>query len=384
MTLVLALVALAFALLPAILACANLIALRTPEPEAAQDGLVSILIPARDEEGTIVDTVRAALASTGIAVEVLVGDDHSTDGTAGLVRALAQTDPRLRLVPVPALPEGWTGKNHACAALAAEARGGQLLFIDADVSLAPSAAAGLVAHARATGAALVSAVPRQIMRSLGERLTVPMINFLLVGYLPVPMMRASLRPALGAACGQLVLIDRSVYGETGGHGAIRGLLHDGVFLPRILRHAGHRTDLVAGHALATCRMYRNLAESWAGFSKNAHEGMATPRALPVWTLLLLAGHVLPLLLVLAAAFGLATPTAGLVALAALVVSLATRAAITLITHEPAATILLHPLGVVVALAIQWNVLLDPKRAGAAVWKGRSYPVKGTKRPHSQP
>ncbi|WP_027173507.1 glycosyltransferase family 2 protein [Methylobacterium sp. 10] len=375
MTFVLALVALAFALLPAILACMNLIALRTPEPEAAQDGLVSILIPARDEEGTIVETVRAALASTGTAVEVLVGDDHSTDATAGLVRALAETDPRLRLVPVPALPEGWTGKNHACATLAAKAAGEHLLFIDADVSLAPSAAVGLAAHARASGAALVSAVPRQIMRSLGERLTVPMINFLLVGYLPVPMMRASLRPALGAACGQLVLVDRSVYARTGGHGAIRGRLHDGVFLPRILRHAGHRTDLVAGHALATCRMYRNLAESWAGFSKNAHEGMATPRALPVWTLLLLAGHVLPLVLVLAAAFGLATPHAGLVALAALVVSLATRAAITLIAHEPASTILLHPLGVVVALAIQWNVLLGPKRAGAAVWKGRSYPVK---------
>jgi hypothetical protein len=375
-TLVLALVALAFALLPAILACANLIALRTPEPEAARDALVSILIPARDEEDTIVETVRAALASTGIAVEVLVGDDHSTDATASLVRALAETDPRLRLVPVPALPEGWTGKNHACAALAAEARGEHLLFIDADVTLAPAAAAGLVAHARATGAALVSAVPRQIMGSLGERLTVPMINFLLVGYLPVPMMRASLRPALGAACGQLVLVDRAVYDRTGGHGAIRGRLHDGVFLPRILRHAGHRTDLVAGHALATCRMYKNLAACWAGFSKNAHEGMATPRALPVWTLLLLAGHVLPLLLVLAAAFGLATPHAGLVALAALVVSLATRAAITLITHEPAATILLHPLGVVVALAIQWNVLLSPERAGAAVWKGRSYPVKG--------
>ncbi|GJE18530.1 glycosyltransferase [Methylobacterium marchantiae] len=376
MTLALALVALAFALLPAILACANLIALRTPEPRDAQEGLVSILIPARDEEATIAATIRAALASTGIAVEVLVGDDHSTDATAGIVRALAEADPRVRLVSVPALAEGWTGKNHACAALAERAKGEHLLFIDADVTLSPGAAAGLVAHARSSGAALVSAVPRQIMRSLGERLTVPMINFLLVGYLPVPMMRASLRPALGAACGQLVLVDRSVYVGTGGHGAIRGRLHDGVFLPRILRHAGHRTDLVAGHGLATCRMYRSFAESWAGFSKNAHEGMATPRALPVWTLLLLAGHVLPLLLVIAAALGLATSTAGLVALAALIVSLATRAAITLITDEPAITILLHPLGVAVALAIQWNVLLGPRRAGAAVWKGRSYPLNG--------
>lgn len=376
MTLALALVALAFALLPAILACANLIALRTPEPGPGRDGLVSILIPARNEAEAIAGTVRAALASTGIAVEVLVGDDHSTDATAGIVRALAETDPRVRLVPVPTLAEGWTGKNHACAALAAQARGDHLLFIDADVTLAPGAAAGLVAHARASGSALVSAVPRQIMGCLGERLTVPMINFLLIGYLPVPMMRTSLRPALGAACGQLVLVDRAVYAQTGGHGAIRARLHDGVFLPRVLRQAGHRTDLVAGHALASCRMYRTFAESWAGFSKNAHEGMATPRALPVWTLLLVAGHVLPLILVIAAAFGLATPGAGLIALFALVVSLATRAAITLVTDEPAATILLHPFSVAMALAIQWNVLLSPRRAGAAVWKGRSYPLAG--------
>lgn len=374
--LALALLALALALLPAIVAGINLSVLRTPEPDLDGSGLVSILIPARNEAGNIAATVAAALASAGTAVEVLVGDDHSTDATAEIVRGLAKDDPRLRLVAVPALPEGWTGKNHACAALAAEAAGDRLLFIDADVRLAPGAAAGLAAHARRTGAALVSGVPRQLMGSLGERLTVPLINFLLVGYLPVPMMRASLRPALGAACGQLVLIDRAVYEATGGHGAIRARLHDGVFLPRLLREAGHRTDLVAAHALATCRMYATFGEAWAGFSKNAHEGMATPRALPLWTLLLLGGHVLPVLLVLAALVQLLSAAAAFAAFAALVVSLGTRAAITLVTDEPAGTILLHPVAVLVALAIQWNVLLRRKSAGAAVWKGRSYPVGG--------
>ncbi|KQP50453.1 glycosyltransferase family 2 protein [Methylobacterium sp. Leaf108] len=374
--LALSLAAFALALLPAVLAAINLTLLRTPEPDAASGGLVSILIPARDEAATIAGTVTAALASTGIAVEVLVGDDHSTDATAAIVRDMANADPRLRLVAIPALPEGWTGKNHACAKLAAEARGDRLLFIDADVALAPRAAAGLAAHAARSGAALVSAVPRQRMETLGERLTVPMINFLLVGYLPIAMMRASLRPSLGAACGQLVLVDRAVHAATGGHGAIRARLHDGVFLPRLLREAGHRTDLVAGHALATCRMYRSFGESWAGFSKNAHEGLATPRALPVWTLLLAGGHILPWLLLAAAAVGASSGAAAFVAFAALLVSLGTRMAITLVTREPAATILLHPLGVAVALAIQWNVLLRKKRAGAALWKGRSYPVGG--------
>ena len=345
-------------------------------PNATAIPDVSILIPARDEAATIEGTVRAALAGTGAALEVLVGDDHSTDATAALVRAIAAADPRVRLVAIPPLPEGWTGKNHACAVLAGQARAGHLLFIDADVTLAPGGAAALAAHAVATGAALVSAVPRQRMETLGERLTVPMIGFLLVGYLPIPMMRASLRPSLGAACGQLVLVDRAVYAETGGHGAIRAFLHDGVLLARGFRRAGHRTDLVAGASLATCRMYRSWGEAWAGFSKNAHEGMATPRALPVWTVLLFGGHILPVAILALFGLGLAGPMAAGLACLALLLSLGARAAITLAMREPWATIPLHPLTVAVALAIQWNVLLRRKSAGAAVWKGRSYPLNG--------
>ena len=374
MMLTLALIALALALLPALLACANLAALRTPKSEGVAPGLVSILIPARDEAANIAATVRAALSSVGTAVEVLVGDDHSTDATAAIVSDIASRDPRLRLVPVPALPEGWTGKNAALAHLAGLARGDRLLFLDADVTLHPNAAAALATHARRTGSSLVSGVPRQRMETLGERLSVPIVNFLLVGFLPVWVMRSLPRPSLGAACGQLVLVERDAYAATGGHASIRTTLHDGVKLPRLLRAAGYRTDLVAGHALATCRMYRGFREAWAGFSKNAHEGMATPRALPVWTILLFGGQVLPLLLVLAGILGGLDSSAMLIAMAALLVSLATRAAITLVANEPAATIPLHPAAVLVALAIQWNVLLRRKRAGAATWKGRSYPV----------
>lgn len=375
--LVLALAALALALLPALLACSNLALLRTPRPEGVAPGLVSILIPARDEAATIAETVRAALASVGTAVEVLVGDDHSSDATAAIVREIAANDPRLRLVSVPALPEGWTGKNHACFHLAGLARGDHLLFVDADVRLDPNAAAALAGHARRSGSGLVSGVPRQRMESLGERLTVPIINFLLIGFLPVAMMRSSMRPALGAACGQMLLVARAAYDATGGHAAIRASLHDGVLLPRLMRRAGHRTDLVAGHGLATCRMYRGFGQAWAGFSKNAHEGMATPRALPVWTLLLFGGQVLPLCLVIAGILGGLGASAMLVAFAALLVSLATRMAITLVTDEPMATIPLHPAAVAVALAIQWNVLLRGTRAGAASWKGRRYPVAGS-------
>lgn len=374
--LALACLSLALALLPAALAWINLAALRKPVPDPGTRPRVSILIPARNEAAIIAGTVRAALASTDVELEVCVGDDHSTDGTAAIVQALASVDARGRLVSIPPLPEGWTGKNHACARLAEAARGDFLLFIDADVALAPETAAALAAHARASGAALVSGVPRQRIGSFGEALTVPMIGFLLVGYLPVPMMRASLRPSLGAACGQLVLVARTAYEAVGGHGAIRGRIHDGVFLPRFLRAAGYPTDLVAGRDLATCRMYANLDQAWAGFSKNAHEGMATARALPLWTLLLFGGHVMPVLLLSLGLLGIGSPVATGLSAAALGLSLATRAAITQGSGEPAWTIPLHPIAVLVALAIQWNVLLRPRRSGAAVWKGRSYPLGG--------
>lgn len=373
MLIVLALLCLIAALLPAGLAVANLLVLKSPEPEPGGD-LVSILIPARNEAGNIAGTVRAALASTDVPVEVIVGDDHSTDATAAIVTGIG--DPRLRLAPVPDLPEGWTGKNHACAHLASQARGNWLLFIDADVALEPQAAAALSAHARTTEAALVSAVPRQRMDTLGERLTVPMINFLLLGYLPMPLMRKLPNPSLATACGQLVLFDAQAYAATGGHGAVKAFLHDGVRLAPIVRRAGYRTDLVAGARIATCRMYDGFPAAWAGFSKNAHEGLATPRALPLWTALLGLGHLLPVLLVLAGLFGLLPPEATWLSALALALSLGTRAAITLATREPAATILLHPVSIAVALAIQWNVLLRRERAGAATWKGRSYPVGG--------
>ncbi|TGD93427.1 glycosyltransferase family 2 protein [Methylobacterium nonmethylotrophicum] len=367
----LALLALALALLPAGLALANLLALRARPAAAVPNGLVSILIPARNEAANIGPTLAAALASTGVPVEVIVADDHSTDGTAAIVAGIAASDPRLRLIPVPPLPAGWTGKNHACHILGEAATGRHLLFIDADVRLAPHGAAALAAAAESAGAALVSGVPRQVTATLGERLTVPMINLLLLGYLPIPLMRRLTDPALGAACGQLVLVEAEAYRRVGGHGAIRESLHDGVRLPRVVRRAGLATDLVAASDLATCRMYTDFAQAWAGFSKNAHEGLATPRALPVWTVLLGGGHVLPPLLVLAAPLGAGDAT---LALAALAVSLLTRAAITLFTREDPWTIPLHPLTVALALALQWNALLRPRRAGVATWKGRTYPA----------
>jgi hypothetical protein len=369
LSLLLQLAALALVLFPVGMALLNAILL--PRPKAPDQGgalageLVSILIPARDEAAHIAACVGAALSSAGVEVEVLVMDDGSRDGTAAIVEGLAAHDPRLRLLSAPPLPPGWTGKVHACARLAEAARGGHLLFIDADVRLAPRAAAALAAHARRHGLALASGVPRQEIGTLGEALTVPAINLLMLGYLPGAGRAFTRHPALAAACGQLILVEAGAYRASGGHAALRGVLHDGLALARRLRAAGHRTEVVAGAGLATCRMYRGFRESWNGFLKNAREGMATPLGLPVWTIVLLGGHVLPWLL-------LPAPLAAL----ALLLGYALRGLITWLSREPSWTIPLHPATVLVALAIQWTALVRSALGHRAAWKGRAYSAGG--------
>lgn len=366
----LALASLALALLPLGVALANLCLYREPATVAPPGTAVSILIPARNEEAGIAAAVEAALAQPGLELEVIVLDDQSTDRTAERVAVLAARDPRVRLERALPLPPGWSGKQHACHALAGMARHPVLLFQDADVRLEPGSVARMAGFLRARRAGLVSGFPRQETGSLGEVLVVPQIHVLLLGYLPMAAMRLSGHPGFGAACGQLVLADRDAYVRAGGHAAIRGSLHDGVTLPRAFRRAGLRTDLFDATGLARCRMYRGFAEVWAGFSKNATEGMATPAGLPVWTVLLFGGHALPWLL-LALSPGWAT---GWAAGAAAGAGVLLRLVLALRFRQSLAGAALHPAGVLAMLAIQWAALLRAARGRPAEWRGRAYPA----------
>ncbi|MGK7867480.1 glycosyltransferase [Falsiroseomonas sp. E2-1-a20] len=354
-------IALALAMFPATMGVVNLFLVRPPRGTPVEGTLVSILIPARNEAANIAACLDAALASRGVAVEVVVMDDGSTDETAAIVTAYAARDPRVRLEAAPPLPAGWTGKVHACARLAEAARGTHFLFIDADVRLAPEAAASMAGHAARTGTAMVTGVPKQLIGSLGEALTVPMINFLLFCYLPGGGRAFTRRSGMAAACGQLMLVERAAYLAAGGHEGVKGVMHDALALSRRMREHGLATEVVEGAGLATCRMYSDFGQSWAGFIKNAREGMATPVGLPIWTVMLAGAHLWPFFFLPRSA-----------ALLALALGFALRAAVTLRVREPWWTIPLHPLTVAVALAIQWTALVRGLLGKPAGWKGRAY------------
>lgn len=362
---------LTLAALPTIMTFVNLSVLRRPDLAQAEAN-VAILIPARNEEEGIAACVQSALASTNVALEVIVLDDHSTDATAAIVRRLALDDRRLRLVAALPLPPGWSGKQHACHMLANLSKAPNLVFLDADVRLAPDAASRLCSGLSA--ADLISGVPRQQMGSLPELLIIPMINTLLLGYLPIPLARHDPRPALGAACGQLIAIRADAYAFAGGHAGIRASLHDGLTLPRLFRAAGFRTDLVAGTDLATCRMYSGWRSVVRGTTKNATEGMAKPIALPIWTAMLLGGHVLPWMLLLIALETSNDVAAGLCAVACLG-PLTARLAQASSCRERLASVPLHPFAIVLLLVLQWLALARSWAGLSETWRGRSYTSK---------
>jgi hypothetical protein len=369
---VLTTVAWAAAAIPAWLFRRNLSAYRSP-PEPA-DGQarprVSVLIPARNEEPSIQAAVEAALASDGVDVEVLVLDDHSEDATAAIVRRLAESDRRVRLLNGPELPDGWCGKQNACWVLARRASYDLLCFQDADVRLTSRGLAQIVGFLHASGADLVSGIPFQQTGTPIEQLVIPLIHFVLLGFLPMRRMRASRDPAYGAGCGQLVLVRRSGYEKAGGHAAVRGSLHDGVTLPRAFRAAGLVTDLCDATDLAECRMYRTGRDLWHGLAKNAPEGLGAAGLILPATLLLALGQVLPIVL-LGISMGRSSPVA-FPAMAAVACSYYPRVAGVFRFRQPVLSALLHPAGIFIFLAIQWYSLFRQVLGRPRRWKGRTY------------
>ena len=378
-----AIIALAFccAIVPAALWVWNMLLYREPgSGSCAEMGhcvlpdAISVLIPARNEERVIAASLASLLASRGVAIEIIVLDDGSTDRTAEIVRDLALQDARVRLRSSPRLPGGWNGKQHACHALAKAARSNILCFLDADVRLAPDALVSMSAFLVRSGSDLVSGFPRQETETPLEWLLLPLIHFVLLSYLPLAGMRALGVPGFAAGCGQFLMVRRDAYRKSGGHSQIRTTMHDGLLLPQLFRRHGLRTDIADLTHLATCRMYHNAAEVWRGLAKNATEGMATPARILPFTVLLFCGQVLPLLLALSLAVAPASYSthARTLILVALAASFVPRLLSVWKYRQSLLSALLHPLGVTLLLVLQWYALLRKLAGQQVTWKERAY------------
>ncbi|MBN1218262.1 MAG: glycosyltransferase [Anaerolineae bacterium] len=233
---------------------------------------VSILIPARNEAAVIGPTILRLLAQTYPHFEIILLDDNSTDATAALAHTAGGNDPRLKILTGKPLPVDWLGKNWACHQLAQAANGEWLIFTDADVSWSPNALTALLSAIRHTRADLLTVWPTQHTVTWAERLVVPLMAMVVIGYLPLPLVHHTPWSSLAAANGQLLAFRREAYEAVGGHAAVREKIVEDVVLARRVKQHGLQLRMVDGATLIACRMYQNWPEVRDGYAKNIIAG----------------------------------------------------------------------------------------------------------------
>ena len=263
--------------------------------------VVSVIVPARNEEAGLALCLESLVAQADIEFEIIIVDDASTDRTAEIAqsfanaheevapgserpgerRALPGTSPNclaVHVISAPALPANWTGKNNAMAAGAKIAQGKWLLFTDADTFHKPGSLARAVAEAEQYGASLLSYSPEQEVRTFLEKAVMPVIFAELTRTYPARSVNGGASP-IAAANGQYLLISREAYEAVGGHTQIAQDLLEDVAMARLVKSSGRRIFFRYGGDAVRTRMYRSWSQMKEGWTKNLALLFKRPRFL---------------------------------------------------------------------------------------------------------
>ncbi|OFW55315.1 MAG: hypothetical protein A2V75_11040 [Actinobacteria bacterium RBG_16_70_17] len=333
--------------------------------------LVSILVPARNEEEKIADCVRSLLAQDYPNLEIVVLDDGSTDATPHIVRALGGS--RVRMLKGAPLPAGWTGKNWACHQLSLAARGDFLCFVDSDTTLAPGTVSAALGLQEEHDAGLVSLLPRAERRSVSGSVLLPMVPHAMFALFPMAMVHRAASPGVALAFGPFLLTTRAAYNAAGGHAARSDSIVDDVELSRAVKAAGYPVRLANGTDLVQTGWYDGVGEIWRGFSKNAYGGIGyNPWLAAVVVLVLMPVLLMPFLRVGVGVVGGDIPA---VAIWQVLLLLSGRMLTSHLGRDPQWTTLLHPVMVSFwGLALAWSAMLSVTHR-SVVWRDREVPTR---------
>jgi hopene-associated glycosyltransferase HpnB len=264
-----------------------------PAPAAAQDKRVVVVIPARDEAAGIGAAVTSLLTQRYRGpIEIVLVDDHSSDGTSAIARAAAEScgaADRLTIIAARDLPPGWTGKLWAVSEGLAEAETRApdfLLLTDADITHGPDNVAQLVDRAEAEQLDLASLMVKLRCRSLAERAFIPAFVFFFFMLYP-PRWAANPRMQLAGAAGGCMLIRPSAMRRIGGIAAIRGALIDDCTLAAAIKHSGGSIRLDVTQDTQSLRDYEGWREIWSMVARTAFTQLH-------YSILMLLGTVLGL------------------------------------------------------------------------------------------
>lgn len=339
---------------------------------------ISVLVPARDEAARIGRLLDALSRQRGAEFEVIVLDDHSTDGTATVVEQYMGRLPALRIVAGAALPAGWAGKCWACWQLARHSRYRWLLFLDADTAPAPDALAALQRRAHTRRLDFLSVLPFLELGSFAERLLLPPFTLLIQAVFPFSKVNDRRSP-LAMANGQCILITRDAYWGSGGHQAVRMSILEDVRLAQTVKQRGYAIELVAGPEILRVRMYTRFSEIAEGLRKNAWAGYSAGGWRSAWGGLrqaLIAGGPAALLIAGLVAWRAAAPAAASLLGAGLLLSVATTCywayvARRLFRLNPLWGLLI-PFGTLGYFMLAGLAWISIRRGAGVAWKGRAY------------
>jgi len=348
---------------------------KIPEPAP----LVSILIPARDEEKNITTCLESLKKQDYPNFEVLVINDNSSDNTASIVSKIAAEDDRIRYFRGEPLPEDWAGKPFACYQLAKQANGSWLLFVDADTIHAPNMLRSVIAQALELKTSLLSGFPRQLAINLPQKLAIPVLYFILISWVPFWWLHRSKEPKPSLAIGQFLLFTKEAYWQIGGHKAVRAKIIEDVWLGIEINKHGGRHIAVDLSPVVSCNMYRNVGEMWEGFIKWIYSVAALSTAALVG--LIISGYIFFLapfywfwneLFIVDASLALRA-----VILSQVAILLAMRWLVDNNFKEPVISTILHPVGFLF-LFISALYAGARKMLGTGIhWKNRFYSKEST-------
>ncbi|MDF1576566.1 MAG: glycosyltransferase family 2 protein [Bacteroidales bacterium] len=320
---------------------------------------ISVLIPARNEEKHMARILDCLLKQDYKNLEVLVCDDHSTDSTALILEEYSQKHPEITWFKGDNLKPGWTGKNYACHQLAGKAKGEILLFLDADMEIHGDIISCMAGYMKKNRLALLSIFPKQILMSRGERATVPVMNWILLSLLPLPLVHFSKRRSFSAANGQFMMFKGHVYHKLQPHAIVRSSPVEDIEIMRLYKKNAFPCATVLGDLRVQCRMYSSYNEAIQGFSKNVLHFFSGRL---IWTLFYILFTSFGLLFIALWSLPYFFPALGVAILSRVLIALASHQNVVL-------NLLMVPLQHISFLRMVSLALIQKSR-GNLEWKGR--------------
>lgn len=325
------------------------------------DDLVSILIPARNEEADILNLLKSISAQNYQNYEVIVLDDNSADQTFQLCDAFSKENKRFKVLSGKPLPKDWLGKNYACYQLAQAAKGKYLIFLDADETIKDGLINNAINRMKKGNLSLLSLFTDQLTISWGERLVVPLMHYVLLNLLPLRLVRISNNPSFSAASGQFMMFDAANYQVNQWHEQVKHQVVEDIEIMKLVKESGYNGEALLANGYINCRMYKSFTESVNGFSKNFLAGFNNNVfGLFLYLLLVVMGPI--------ASFFFLSQELVLFALSLIILS---RVMISLASRQNVwQNVLLHPLQLMVMVYIS-VVSVKKHFTKTIVWKGRA-------------